>query len=223
MTKHLRPLLFCSLASLTGCFSLSHGTPVQKHYVLGAPDANSPRDGQMEGVPESVAITVIGLRPPRVADYLDNAYIVVRHGTHRVGFSEFDRWGEELARGVHRTLADRIAARSPAHHVEMVPWPSGTRPEHVIQVHLQRFEGVMPPDTLSTDGEAHLLATWEILDPRGGAVEMTGTTDVRSGGWTAGDFDALVGLLDAALDVLAEDLVLGLERVRSSSGGFDPR
>lgn len=222
--KTARPILLCLLVSLSGCFSLSKGAPALKHYVLGAGGhaERAPRGAVVEVEPGSAPTALIGLRPPSLADYLANSYIVVRRGIHRVGFSEFDRWGEDLARGVGRTLAGHMAARSPAHRVEAAPWPPGTRPEKLIQVHLLRFEGVAPEDTLAVAGEAHLLANWEILDAADGALLLSGTTEVRSAGWTVGDFDGLVGLLDAALDALAEDLVLGMERVPASSGGPGP-
>ena len=62
-------------------------------------------------------------------------------------------------------------------------------------------------------GEAHLLATWEILDPIDGALRARGGTEVRRPGWTVGDFNGLVDLLDAGLGVLAEDLIRALEGV----------
>lgn len=215
-TRAVRPLLLCLLLTLSGCFSLAREARVQHHYVLGA-------SGQTEGTVRegrSVAESaVIALRPPRLAEYLASPYIVVRRGTHRIEISELDRWGEDLARGVSRTLAQRMAARLPAHRVESAPWPPGARPEYVIRLHLLRFEGVAPDDPLASAGEAHLLATWEILGSSDGAVLGSGTTEVRSGGWTIGDFDELVSLLDAGLDTLAEDLVLQLERVLASADG----
>lgn len=219
-TKALRTLLPFVLLALPGCFSLSHGAPSQRHYVLGA-DAPAEREALVEQT--AVDTDVIGLRPPRLADYLASPFIVVRRGTHRIGFSEFERWGEELARGMSRTLAGHMAVRSPAHRVESAPWPPGIRPDYLVQLHVLRFEGVAPDDTPATTGEAHLLATWEILDPGDEAILASGTTELRSPGWTVGDFDGLVGLLDAALDSLAEDLVLGLERVPTSPEGAAPR
>ncbi|MDT8341095.1 MAG: PqiC family protein [Longimicrobiales bacterium] len=208
--------LACILLALPGCFSLSRGAPAQKHYVLGTgthvvPAGNeAPAETGAAGSPS--AIPRIGLRAPKLADYLATPSIVVRRGVHRIGFSEFDRWGEDLARGVSRSLAGHMTARLPAHRVEPAPWPPGARPELMIQVHLLRFEGVAPGDTLAGVGEAHLVATWEILSSREGDKLVAGTTNVRSAGWMVGDFDGLVALLDAALATLAEDIILAMER-----------
>lgn len=216
-TKSVPPTLACLLVLLSGCAGLGRGAPAPQHYVLG----EGGRAERAAVEPSAVDVTVIGLRPPRLAEYLANPFIVVRHGTHRIGFSEFDRWGEDLARGISRTLTGDMAARSPAYRVESAPWPPGMRPEYLVQVHLLRFEGVAPEDPLASTGEAHLLATWEILRSGDAAVLTRGTTEVRSNGWTVGDFDGLVGLLDAALETLAEDLMVGLERVEKSTGAPD--
>lgn len=206
------------LLPLSACASLGRGAPAPQHYVLGA-GGHAERAASVE--PSAGEVMVIGLRPPRLAEYLANPFIVVRHGTHRIGFSEFDRWGEDLARGINRTLNRYMAARSPAHRVESAPWPPGARPEFLVQVHFLRFEGVTPEDPRVPTGEAHLLATWEILRSGDAAVLTRGTTEVRSDGWTIGDFDALVSLLDAALGTLAEDLGLGLERARAIADAAD--
>jgi len=207
-TIHL--LLFALLLSPAGCFSLRHDAPPQQHYVLGAD-----RPSELAAPPPDRPLTdpsgqLIGLRPPRLADYLATPFIVVRRGSHQVEFSEYHRWGEDLGRAINRTVAVRLAALVPSHRVERAPWPSGTSPALLIQLQILRFEGVGPERSESGEGEAHLLATWEILRPLDGAVLGRGTTEVREGGWSVGDFDGLVRLLDSGLATLAGDLALSL-------------
>jgi len=205
-------LLLFTLLPLTGCFGLGRQAPPQQHYVLGVggpPEhATLPADRPVED-PRG---RFIGLRAPRLADYLATPFIVVRRGTHQVEFSEFHRWGEDLGRAINRIVAGKLAALASPHRVEAAPWPAGISPDHVIQVHILRFEGVTREDSVDGEGEAHLLATWEILRPLDGAVLARGTTEVREGGWSVGDFDGLVRLLDAGLEILAGDLALSLER-----------
>jgi uncharacterized lipoprotein YmbA len=208
--RTIQLLLFALLLSPAGCFSLRHDAPPQQHYVLGAggpPElAASPADRPVTD-PNG---QLIGLRPPRMADYLVTPFIVVRRGSHQVEFSEYHRWGEDLGRAINRTVAVRLAALAPSHRVERAPWPSGTSPALLIQLQILRFEGVGPERSESGEGEAHLLATWEILRPLDGAVLGRGTTEVREGGWSVGDFDGLVRLLDSGLATLAGDLAVSL-------------
>jgi uncharacterized protein len=211
--------LLAMLLAPAGCFSLSRSAPPQQHYVLGAGQATesvaTPLVDRPVAPPE---MHVIGLRLPRLADYLATPFIVVRRGSHQVEFSEYHRWGEDLGRSINRAVAGRLVAagrlvdRLPPLRVEAAPWPGGTSPDHVIQLHVLRFEGVVPEDSGTGEGEAHLLATWEIVRSLDGALVGQGYTEIRAGGWTVGDFGGLVRLLDAGLDGLAEDLVTGLQR-----------
>lgn len=206
----IRLLLLSSLLALAGCFSLSRDSPAQKYYVLGA-------GGDVEGAVETPALAdaVIGLRSPHIAEYLTARFIVVRSGQHQIGFSQFDRWGEELAPGVNRALAGHMRSRAPQLQVEVAPWPEGVRPDYLIQVHLTRFEGVAPEDPNASQGEAHMRASWEILRRQDGERVARGTTVVQEPGWTVGDFDGLVTLLEAGLVTLAHDLVAALEQATS--------
>lgn len=214
--RTIRLLLLCALLVVGGCFSLARDPSPSRHYVLGG--------GGAEGATPTAAPdrTLIGLRPPRLAEYLATPFIVVRRDDHQIGFSEFDRWGEDVVRGVGRRVARHMAARAPSLRVETTPWSTTTQPEYVIEMDLLRFEGVAPDGPQAANGEAHLLATWEIIRRRDGALLASGTTEVREPGWTVGDFHGLVGLLDAALGALAEELVLGLETVPAGSGLRSP-
>lgn len=199
-----RFLLLCTLLAVGGCFSLARAPSTPRHYVLGG-------GADAAASTAAPARTTIGLRPPRLAEYLATPFIVVRRGTHQVGFSDFDRWGEGLIEGIGRTVARRMAAQAPSLRVETTPWPTTAQPEYVIEMDVLRFEGVAPTDALAVEGEAHLLATWEITRRRDGSLVASGATEVREPGWTVGDFDGLVALLDAALDTLGAELVRELE------------
>lgn len=199
-----RFLLLSVLLAVGGCFSLARDPSPPRHYVLGG-GANAAASSAAS------ARTTIGLRPPRLAEYLATPFIVVRRDVHQIGFSDFDRWGEGLIDGIGRTVARSMSSRAPSLRVETTPWPTTAQPEYVIEMDVLRFEGVAPGDALAVTGEAHILATWEIIRRPDGALVANGTTEVREPGWTVGDFHGLVALLDAALDTLAAELVLGLE------------
>jgi len=203
--------ILLAMLALPGCFSLSRDSPPRQHYVLGsvlpAPEAAAP----------PVDAGLVGLRTPALADYLATPFMVIRRGNHRVEFDEFHRWGEDLPRGFSRALASHLSSRMPAQRVLVVPWPTGTHPEHLLQVQLLRFEGVAPDGAPGGTGSAHLVATWEILGSAGAVVLARGTTEVLDDGWVVGDFDALVQMLDAGIGTLAGEIAVELERVRATA------
>lgn len=203
--NRIRLLLPCTLIALAGCFSLGRDEPPQRHYVLGgtAVDQEGPR-------PESLAGLTVGLRRMQLAEYLETPFIVVRQGPHEIRLSEFNRWGEDLARGVNRAVAGYLTGRGPIGRVDVVPWPPHATHDYLIQLHLLRFEGLAPEASPTSEGEAHVLVEWEIVAPADGAVLSQGQTDVRTGGWEVGDYGELVTLLDAGLEELSNDLMAAL-------------
>jgi uncharacterized lipoprotein YmbA len=206
MRKKLIALIPVMLAT-SACFSLSRDTPPLEHYVLGGTPATA------AGVlsPDPAGVT-IGLRRLDLAPYLASPSIVVRRGAHQVLASEYHRWGEDPVAGINRAFAGYLAATRPVRAVDMAPWPVRSRHGFVVQLHVARFEGVAPEDPLAVEGEAHLLASWEMHRPQDGAVVARGGTDYRAGGWRVGDYAALVTLLDGGLDHMASDIVACMAR-----------
>ena len=203
-----RLILLAILISAGGCFSLGRNEPLEQYFVLSA--GWQPENVAPDGDSASVAI---GLRPLQLATYLKTPFIVVRRGAHQIEFSEFHRWGEDLEQGINRAVAGYMAARAPFLRIKSAPWPLRTQHDYLIQLHILRFEGLVREGPDGSSGEAHMLATWEIINPQDGAMLARGTTEHREGGWTVGDYDGLVGLLDSGLRALSEELVTRLENV----------
>lgn len=188
-----------------GCFSLGREAPVERHFVLGGSttqDAVMPSD-RLSGLR-------IGLRQPQLAEYLESPLIVVREGQHQIRYSEFHRWGGTLSSGLSRALARYLKALAPVEHIDVAPWAPRATHDYLIQIHLLHMEG-LAPDAASSEGGAHVMASWEIVLPRDGTVLARGVTDYQEDGWTVGDYTDLVDRLDAGVWELSRDLVDALE------------
>lgn len=214
MTNATRVICSLALVALAGCFGLNRGDPSQQHYVLGL--GLEPAGAEGAGPTGEVSGAAVALRPLRLAQYLETPLIVVRRGAHRIEFSEFQRWGETLDQGINRTVAGYMAGRGPFRSVEYAPWPTGSEHDYLIQLQVLRFEGLAPDEPAATEGEALLVASWEILRGEDGALLARGSTEYHGPGWTVGDYDGLVGLLETGLSELADDLVARLESVIAS-------
>jgi uncharacterized protein len=200
-TRGVRLILLASLIGLTGCFSLGRTEPPQRHYVLGGDLLQE--NGAPPGDPAGLTV---GVRRLRLAPYLEAAFLVVREGANEITYAEFHRWGEPLSVGINRAVAGYLAARAPVRGVVVAPWPAREQHDYLIQLHVERFEGVVPEGPAAVEGEVHLLASWEIIRHRDGAVLARGTTEHRESGWRVGDYAGLVSRLDAGLNVLSDDL-----------------
>jgi len=201
------------LFMLVGCFSLGRASPPLEQYVLGGDRTTAAASSS----PDVTGLT-IGLRRLDLAPYLATPAIVVRRGAREIMTSDFHRWGEDPRDGINRAVARHLAARSSVRAVDVAPWPVRSAHDYLVKVHVSRFEGVSAEESTATDGEAHVLASWEIIRPSSGEVLARGATDYRVGGWVVDDYAHLVALLDTGLDELTADLVLSLERLGPSVG-----
>ena len=196
------------LFTLVGCFSLGRDSPPLEQYVLGG-------DRTTAAASSSVAATglTIGLRRLDLEPYLATPAIVVRRGARQITTSDFHRWGEDPRDGINRAVARHLAARSSVRAVDVAPWPVRSPHDYLVKIHIARFEGVASEESAATEGEAHVLATWEIIHPSSGEVIARGATDYRVGGWVVGNYAHLVALLDGGLDELTADLASSMGRL----------
>ena len=167
----------------------------------------------------------VGLRKPRLADYLDTPTIVTRHGDNEIHFSEFHRWGEDLGAALNRVSGLNLEAQPGIASVEVVPWPKGATFDYVVQLRVLRFEGVGPPppgpdadnDAPVPKGHSHMTVAWTVFGPEGDDIRTQGRTQHRIDDWPVTDYAALVSHLDSSLVVLAEDVRKQLQTLASTN------
>jgi len=202
-------VLLAAVIALTGCFSLSRKSPPVERYVLGgirtAPASTLPSD--------SLGLS-IGVRRLNLAPYLATLAIVVRRADNEIVTTGFHRWAESPSAGLNRAVSGYLAAAPGIRSVDVAPWPVRAEPDYIVQLHVERLEGVVGA---ARDGEAHLLARWEIIHPTDGALLARGRTDYRAAGWVVGDYGNLVTQLDQGLLALTQELVTCLARVRAGT------
>jgi uncharacterized protein len=216
------------LAMLPGCAGLGRDSPRLELYVIGgavSPEVAAPTAG--------LAGVTVGVRRLHLAPYLATPAIVVRRGAHEVMTSDYHRWGEDLAEGINRAVARRLGDGAQFRAVDVAPWPVRSRYDYLVQLHVARFEGVVPAQASPTSaaagnagapgGAVHVVATWEIVRQQDEAVLARGTTEFREGGWRVGDYSALVALMDRGLVVLARDLTAALGGIVGGAVEADTR
>ena len=211
-------LLVGGLALVVGsCVRLPSPRPSNtQYYLLGnarPPDTAATASGLQ-----------LGLRKPRLAEYLDTRSLVTRRGPNEIHFSEFHRWGEELGPALNRVVALNLEARPGVQTAEVVPWPRGTDFDYVLQLRVLRFEGIGPPppgpdaddDAPIPEGHSQMTVGWTVFGPEGDSLRARGQTQHRIDGWPVTDYADLVSKLDTSLVVLAEDVGARLRTLSSS-------
>jgi hypothetical protein len=211
MARTLRTPGICALFTVTGCFTLAYPTPPVEEYVLGAgPSAAAAAPARDTG-----GVT-IGLRRLDLAPYLSTTAIVVRRGS-RIVTSGFRRWGEEPSAGIMRAVAASLGASPTVLAVDVAPWSVQAQHDYLVQLHISHLEGVAAEDLTATEGEVHVMASWEIVRSQDGTLVARGETDRRETGWKVGDYLGLVTRVDKGLTGIASDLAACLVRIAAAT------
>lgn len=209
--RTLRLLGIGALITVAGCFSLGRPTPPLEEYVLG-----SGAKAEAAAQARDTGGVTIGLRRLDLAPYLATTAIVVRRGS-RVETSGFRRWGEEPSAGIMRALAVSLRAAPTILAVDIAPWQVRAPHDYLVQLHITHLEGVAAESPATTQGEVHVMASWEILRAQDGTLLARGETDRREAGWRVGDYRGLVTRIENGLTGLASDVAACLVRLGPAS------
>jgi uncharacterized lipoprotein YmbA len=206
-TRTMRLIGIGALISAAGCFSLARPTPPLEEYILGG----GARAEAAARARDAGGVT-IGLRRLDLAPYLATTAIVVRRGS-RIETSGFRRWGEEPSAGIMRAVAVSLRAAPAVLAVDIAPWQVRAPHDYLVQLHITHLEGVAAENAATTQGEVHVMASWEIIRAQDGTLVARGETDRREAGWTVGDYLGLVQRIDNGLIGLASDVAACLTRL----------
>jgi uncharacterized protein len=153
-----------------------------------------PGSGEAEPSPVPLAINV---GPVELAESLDRPQLVRRLGPNEVDFVDDARWGEPLAHGIARVLAENLGRQLGTERVGVVPGFETPEESWHVTVYVLRFE-------LEGD-EAVMEARFRLTAPGEARPKTTGRriaiANVRR---DLGMTDA--SALSLCLDALAEDI-----------------
>jgi uncharacterized lipoprotein YmbA len=188
--------------TLAACVNLDPQPDDTRYYVLSSEEAlmSSPNELAEDGL-------TVGIEALSLPSYLDTRRMVTRISEQEVKFSEANRWGENLRRGVGAALSDFLRASPGIRAVYVVPWTEPRHRDFDIAIRLERFEG-------DESGSTRMLAVWNIEDLETGQHVKRGITDRITDGWTPGDYGDLAARLGESVHDLAEELAGVLAELR---------
>lgn len=188
--RHVALLLAASLAS--AC--VFRQTRQARLYVLDPlpVEALVPADAPPPGPPEA-PVVVVGVMKVTVPGWIDRPQITMRSATGQIVADEYARWGEPIARGIQRVLADDLASLLPDRRVVSAPFVPSVRVDERVEVTIS--EAARQPD-----GSFLLEARWAVLSrsgealARGRSSQRTRPSAAGAGGTVAGMNETLAGL-----------------------------
>jgi ABC-type uncharacterized transport system auxiliary subunit len=173
-----------------------------RHYVLAAPSVDALAPATARG-----SLTV-GLRIVRVAPYLDGKAMIVRIGDNEIDYRDYARWAEPLSVGVGRVLQARLLAAERVGRVLPQPYPFDVARDVDVAVTVERAEGQVRADGVSTVSFRCLIELTRAIEGAGtGEVLVREVFNAPEVAWTEGDHAALARALGEAAASLAERVV----------------
>ena len=171
-----------------GCLKRSK---VARTYVL------DPLPAMTAGTPPPPPLAVVGVERVSVPDWLDRPQVTGRGASGEVVTDEFSRWGEPLARGVQRVVAENLAALLPDRRVLAAPFLPRDTVNYRVRV-------AVVEAARQADGSILVEARWEVLGD-GGEVLSRNRSAHRAAQAAVGAAGAVSGVSEA-LDLLSREI-----------------
>ena len=133
---------------------------------------------------------VVGVRPVEVPGWIDRPQVTSRIAGSQVAADEFARWGEPIAKGVQRVVAENLAALLPGRRIVSAPWAGYEPVVHRVDLTITEL-------ARQADGSVLLEAHWAVIG-KDRATLLQRRSSHRSGPSAAGP----AGIVEAASQVL---------------------
>jgi hypothetical protein len=140
---------------------------------------------------------VVGVRPVEVPGWIDRPQVATRVAGSQVAADEFARWGEPVAKGVQRVVAENLAALLPERRVITAPWAGYEPVVHRVDVTITEL-------ARQADGSVLLEARWAII-ARDRSTLVQRRSSHRSPAAAAGAAGAVEGS-SQALEALSREI-----------------
>lgn len=108
------------------------------------------------GATAGTPVAVVGVQPVEVPGWIDRPQVATRVAGSQVAADEFARWGEPIARGVQRVVAENLAALLPERRVISAPWAGYEPVVHKVDLTITEL-------ARQADGSVLLEARWAII------------------------------------------------------------
>ena len=144
---------------LAGCMT---SAPTRHYTLLALAPASTPG---------ATTARTVGVGPLRLPQHLRQAALVRRVNEYRVTYGDFDLWADPVEDRVLEVLVENLARLTGARRVLPYPWRVGEAPDRQLSLEVTAFE-------LAADGQAELVARWELRDAHGALLE-SGVTSRR--------------------------------------------
>jgi hypothetical protein len=123
-------------------------------YVL------DPVEAQRAAAPLAAPVAVVGVLKVTVPGWIDRPQVAGRGVSGQIVTDDYAMWGEPVARGIQRVVAENLAALLPDRRVVRIPFPPGPPID-------QRLDVTLTEAARQPDGSVLVEARWAAIGPKG--------------------------------------------------------
>jgi uncharacterized lipoprotein YmbA len=156
--KLIISLLGIILLLQAGCLGPGTNKPT-RFFELSSLYSHQPRPAPLVDLNQ----VTIGVGPIRIPKKLDRPQIVTRINPNEIRLNDFTNWGDPLASGFSRVLAENLSLLLNTEKVAIFPWMQATRTDYQVTVDVTDFSG-------GPEGVVQLRAWWTIFGDNGRIV-----------------------------------------------------
>jgi len=208
MKPNKRHLAFSLLGTLllfqVGCLGPGTNKPT-RFYELSSLFSLHPTPGPVADLNQ----VTIGVGPVRIPKKLDRPQIVTRVNPNEIRLNEFTDWGDPLASGFSRVLAENLSLLLNTEKVAIFPWMQAVQTDYQVTVDVTDFIG-------TPGSSVQLRAWWTIFGDNGRtllAKRYFYITEPASGG----DITALVQAQSRTVEILSRKIAATINELSLGS------
>jgi uncharacterized lipoprotein YmbA len=191
-------LLGIILLSQAGCLGPGTNTPT-RFYELSSLYSRQPPAAQVADLNQ---ITV-GVGPIRIPKKLDRPQIVTRINPNEIRLNDFTSWGDPLASGFSRVLAENLSVLLNTERIAIFPWMQAVQTDYQVTVDVTDFIG-------TPGSEVQLRAWWTVFGDNGRTLLVKRyffSTEPASGD----DITALVQAQSRTVETLSRKIAVSIK------------
>lgn len=145
----IRKIIYCLIFVVIGCSSKP--IPETQYFVLN-PNTQATSTAISKNL-ENDSKNVVVIKSIKLAEFLDQPGIVLQTDAHQIEIAHYHRWGEPLARGLHRYVLETLTTQLPQHSLLSSNEFSSDLIHQKLDITVNQFNG-------TTDGSVLLSGHW---------------------------------------------------------------
>jgi uncharacterized lipoprotein YmbA len=150
---------------------------------------------------------VIGIGPVKIPEYQDRPQIVTQDQDGMLKFSQLDRWGESLDRGLERLIRENLSLVFPMAELAAYPWNQSMPVKYQVLLNIVQLDSELEKDLI-------LVVQWQLIKVQSSETVLIKSSEFRQP-IIPHDYPGLTQALSKAFALLSFEIAEALARLEN--------